>query len=233
MCAIAYYLEDEGIMTTGIALVRENAEVFLPPRLLWVSFPLGRPMGNPNDPEFQTRVLKAGLELLSAEAGPVLEDFPEDAEVADTTPPVCPVSFSRSTDTESWVGQLHRELELLKPWYELSLSRRARTTVGLLNESIEALIETIGNAADDPDQPTDLMYLKSAIEDTKAYYLEAMTAQPGEYNFVHLQQQLWDDTVLGSAMRHLAAHFQRIEKLQVFARVLEPRQALVTGTRHD
>lgn len=57
ICAIAHYLEAEGIMTTGIALIRENAEALQPPRLIRVTFPLGYPLGKPNDPAFQRRVI--------------------------------------------------------------------------------------------------------------------------------------------------------------------------------
>ena len=46
MSALSYYLEREGIMTTGISLVRENTASMRPPRALWVSFPLGRPLGS-------------------------------------------------------------------------------------------------------------------------------------------------------------------------------------------
>ena len=56
-------------MTTGISLVRENAESMRPPRSLWVSFSLGRPLGVPNDSQFQHRVIAAALNLLS-----VIED---------------------------------------------------------------------------------------------------------------------------------------------------------------
>jgi hypothetical protein len=44
---------------------------------LWVPFELGRPLGLPDDPALQTRVLVAALKLLEAEKGPVLEDFVE------------------------------------------------------------------------------------------------------------------------------------------------------------
>lgn len=50
-----------------------------PPRALWVSFDLGRPLGVPGDAAFQTRALTAVLNLLEAPAGPVLVDYPEDA----------------------------------------------------------------------------------------------------------------------------------------------------------
>ena len=79
MSALSDYLEREAIMTTGISLVRENTESMQPPRSLWVTFPLGRPLGKPGDPAFQHRVIAAALELLNCESGPVLADYPEDA----------------------------------------------------------------------------------------------------------------------------------------------------------
>ena len=66
-------------MSTGISLVRENAASLQPPRTLWVSFPLGRPLGVPGDPAFQRRVIQAGLQLLTRSEGPVLQDYAEDA----------------------------------------------------------------------------------------------------------------------------------------------------------
>lgn len=49
-----------------------------PPRALFVPFPFGHPLGEANEPELQTRVMHAALTLLEREAGPVLEDHPED-----------------------------------------------------------------------------------------------------------------------------------------------------------
>jgi hypothetical protein len=77
--ALGHYIEEEGIPTVAIALVRPQAERTRPPRALWVPFELGRPFGPPNDPAFQKRVILATLRLLEAKAGPVLlADFPED-----------------------------------------------------------------------------------------------------------------------------------------------------------
>ena len=67
-------------MTTGISLVRENAAAMRPPRMLWVPFPLGRPLGRAGDAEFQHRVIAHGLDLLHRPSGPVLEDYPEDMD---------------------------------------------------------------------------------------------------------------------------------------------------------
>jgi hypothetical protein len=95
--ALSYYLERDGIMTEGISLVRENSQSMQPPRALWVSLPLvGRP---PGDTEFQHRVIDAALSLLTAEMGPVLVDYPEDAPtVSVDNTPTYPVSFVRLSD---------------------------------------------------------------------------------------------------------------------------------------
>lgn len=69
MSALSYFLERDGLATTGISLVRENTENMQPPRALWVPFPLGRPLGKPGDAAFQHRVIAAGLALLHREKG--------------------------------------------------------------------------------------------------------------------------------------------------------------------
>jgi len=46
-----------------------------PPRALAVPWPLGFPLGAPDDPALQRRVLVAMLELLPRVDVPVLEDF--------------------------------------------------------------------------------------------------------------------------------------------------------------
>ena len=80
---LARALEAQGIATTSISLVREHTEKVKPPRALFVPFPFGHALGRPNDSELQHRVLRAALDLLSAPAGPVLVDFPDDAEPGD------------------------------------------------------------------------------------------------------------------------------------------------------
>ena len=58
--------------------MRLHSENIKPPRALWVPFELGRPLGVPNDAEFQHKVIASAFDLLERDAGPVLEDFPED-----------------------------------------------------------------------------------------------------------------------------------------------------------
>ena len=74
-----------------------------PPRAMWVPFIMGRPFGVPNDPAFQKRVLLAVLKLFEAPAGPLIENYAEDApqsvivgEDEEMEAFACPVNFSRA-----------------------------------------------------------------------------------------------------------------------------------------
>lgn len=79
MGALGHYLEEEGVATTQISLIREHTESIRPPRALWVPFELGRPLGRPGDAGFQLDVLRAALILLESPTGPVLRDYPGEA----------------------------------------------------------------------------------------------------------------------------------------------------------
>ena len=73
--AIAHVLEAQGLTTLTIGSVPEHIENTRPPRGLICHFPLGRPLGRPNDRDFQHRVFAALFTLLEADSGPVLETF--------------------------------------------------------------------------------------------------------------------------------------------------------------
>ena len=66
MSALGHYLEEEGIATAAISLIRPQTERTKPPRALWVPFELGRPFGPPSDPAFQKRVVVSALRLLES-----------------------------------------------------------------------------------------------------------------------------------------------------------------------
>jgi hypothetical protein len=79
-----------------------------PPRALWVPFEWGRPLGVSGNANFQTRVLRAALQLLEAPSGPVVVDFPEDAPPVadDATPLACPISFAPLPE-DLWATRHH------------------------------------------------------------------------------------------------------------------------------
>lgn len=203
MSAIAYFLEDEGIATTGISLVRENTASFRPPRFLWVSFPLGRPLGIPGDSAFQHRVIAHALDLLRRHGGPVLEDFDDDVPPDTQAAFVCPVSFARANDddVDSWVSRLRAEIADLAPWYDAAVNKRGKTTVGILRHAPAQLGVRLGEVLDQDSLPP--LDIKLALEDLKAYYLEAVAAQPGA-SMENRTHWLWRDTALGAAMVVLA-----------------------------
>lgn len=229
MSAIAYFLEEEGIATTGISLVRENTASMRPPRFLWTTFPLGRPLGKPGDPAFQRRVIVAALALLDRPHGPVLEDYPEDApSVALEDHPACPVTFARPTpDASDWGARLHDELLLLRPWYDLSRRRRGRTTVGIAGRAVEALAREVAGLLDAAlPERIDMKALKYAVEDLRAWYSEALTAQPGSHDWRMVQNTLWHETELGRALKRLDERLQEHPQpgMRAFSRILVPRE---------
>ena len=76
MSTLAHVFEAAGLATLTLGSIRKQIESTAPPRGLYCDFPLGRPLGKPNDPDFQHRVLTHAFSLLQA-TEPVLEEFPE------------------------------------------------------------------------------------------------------------------------------------------------------------
>jgi hypothetical protein len=74
---LAHVFEAAGLATVALGSIRDQIYNTAPPRGLWCDFPLGRPLGKPNDPEFQHRVLDHAFGLLSSATEQTVEDFPE------------------------------------------------------------------------------------------------------------------------------------------------------------
>jgi hypothetical protein len=211
---LAHFFEDEGLPTTQISLIRIHTEKTLPPRALWVPFELGRPLGAPNDAAFQKRVLLAALRLLEAPAGPVIEDFPEDAPASPEaiTALACPVNFAQERADLSETGQLcaafKSEMASLRPWYDLAVENHGRTTAGTSGLAVDALADYVCSFLGDtpPENPLPDMHpgfaLKLAAEDLKAYYFEGITAQPSQSaaSSEVLSDWFWGETVAGKAL---------------------------------
>ncbi len=88
MCLTAAELEQQGIATVVIQLLRSVAEKVRPPRALWVPFLHGYPLDVPGDPVRQQAVIDAALRLLE-EGGsepPVLVDFEPPEASAESLP---------------------------------------------------------------------------------------------------------------------------------------------------
>ena len=208
MGGLAYFLEKEGLATTLISLVREHTEAMKPPRALWVPFEFGRPIGAPNDPEFQSRVIMAALTLFEAESGPILEDFPENAPVRGDQMEAwaCPISFPRidddAGDREKLVETFGNEIRQLRSWYDLGLQEKGHTIVGVSGIELDQLGKFISGFLNDepPENPnpelTLPLALKLATDDLKTFYTEAVTAQPGQASATsdELSDWFWSET---------------------------------------
>ncbi len=200
-------------------MIRDHTERIEPPRALWVPFELGRPIGAPDNPQFQTRVVRAALELLECPTGPVLEDFPDD-EPAGTPPEMplaCPVSFAEQVAELDADGELlnafQAEVEGLRNWYDLAVQQRRRPTAdttGLAPEAVADLIAAFARG-EEPDNPLSEVSLgtalKMASEDLKAYYNESVTAQPGRAtDSVSLADWFWGETAAARVLNEVRKH---------------------------
>jgi len=71
-------IERAGITTVSISLLREVTAIIRPPRALFVPYPMGFPLGAPNNPELQHRIIAAALSLLPRTDVPVLAEFQDE-----------------------------------------------------------------------------------------------------------------------------------------------------------
>jgi hypothetical protein len=197
---LAHYFEDEGLASVIVALVREHVVSMRPPRALWVPFELGRPFGPPGEAGLQRRVLRAALALLDRPAaGPLVENL-----VAQD---------SAHNDDHGWrfPGELERgsvlaEANAVLPVWRLARERLGRTTVGISDLAPEAAVEFVARYLSpeplpNPKGMAPVARLRFAIDDIKAFYLEAALAQGGHPSSRQLRDWFWNATLAGNMIR--------------------------------
>ena len=208
-------LEERGFSTVAIASVRPQAEKTRPPRALWTTSQLGRPLGEPGDAMFQRRVLLAALDLLVRTDGPViLEDFNEDppgwldtpgwrapAPVGPTDPPETP---------GAWAAAFGAELSALMPLWRAAQARFGRTTVGLSFQAPAAWPEfaarfLAGELPAVPELDTPALALRMLSDDIKALYGEAAQAEGSAPSARQIDTWFWRQTVAGRLLIALRA----------------------------
>lgn len=196
-------------------MIPQHARRIRPPRCLAVPFELGRPLGVPNDPEFQLQVLRAALVLLAEDTpDPVFEMYATDApvQVEDAGPWACPVNFSSATAEDSRLQKILNEIHLLRPWHDRYLSASGRTSIGLSQLAVEDipgyLLEFLENSGNERILPglSRAEGLKCAAEDLKAYYNEAAVAQPGQAKSREIESWYWNQCEAGRLVRDLKRH---------------------------
>ena len=211
MSALAHYLEEEGLATVAISLIRPQTENTKPPRALWVPFELGRPFGPPGDAAFQRRVILAALGMLERDNGPVIiEDFPDDdprwqPDPGWRPPPIAAPPAAGSA--EALAAQLEAEIPQLQGAHQRWVAQYGRTAVGLCGLSISECGRYVADwlCGKAPPSPREAfsgpLMLRFAVDDVKAYYLEAAGA--GKPSSRQLGDWFWNETAAGAAIHAL------------------------------
>lgn len=181
MGVLAHVFEAAGIATVGISLVRQQAETVKAPRLLHCQFPLGRPLGRPNDPTFQHDVLRRAFALLERTDVPVLVDHPVTIDDEAAQPLACPLPPVFDLDVPAPVA----EVRGLRAAYDRQLATSGRTLLGRVAEAdgIEALVERFVRIADGATLSSvglDEHGVVAASQDVRAYFEEAALAMSGD-----------------------------------------------------
>jgi hypothetical protein len=208
--ALGHYLEEEGLATVAIALIRPQAENTKPPRALWVPFELGRPFGPPREAAFQKRVMLTALRLLERDDGPVLiEDFAYDdpRAIPDPAwqPPFIPPSVAAGP-SESLPSGLEAEILLLQGAHQRWMTQYRRTTVGLsglvMADCARYVADWLRGKA--PASPRDgfsaPLILRFAIDDLKAFCLEAASAGDARPSSRQLGDWFWNETATAAGL---------------------------------
>ena len=221
MSALGHYLEEEDIATVAVVSIRPQAENTKPPRALWVPFELGRPYGPPNDPALQRRVVLAALGMLVEDGGPVrIIDFPDDDPRARPDPawqpPFIPATVATGS-AESLASRLEAEILLLEGAHRRWMEQSGRSTVGLsglaIGDSARYVAAWLRGKA--PPCPRDRfsapLILRFAVDDLKAYCLEAAASGSAKPSSLQLTDWFWNETATGAAIHILRELLQTQE----------------------
>jgi len=209
-------IETRGVATVVIGLFRPHMQATKPPRGLWVPFPLGRPLGEPDDQAFQLQVLRAALLLLERRNGPViLEDFSADApsmtDAAGWRPKIVLPSRPdmKAASPADWIEPLCMEIASILPHARATRHRLRRTIVGnsrlepndwppyatqFLDGRIpESMVADLSSA----------VLLRYIADDIKALYMEAALAAEGAPSIVQINRWFWGKTLASDFLRAL------------------------------
>ena len=210
---LARALEAEGVATIAISMVREHTEKVKPPRALFVPFPFGHALGRPGDAALQHRVLAAALALLDEPAGPVLRDFPDDAEPGAEPP--APTQASAIAPAASIpddpVAEVMTLLATRMQWLETSGGRTAFGLAGVPVERVGDVVRFLeafaaGRDADRPERPRELPlpgFIRYCADDLKALYVEARMAAKPMASGDEIARWFWAETAAGQLLRRV------------------------------
>jgi hypothetical protein len=205
VCVLAHYLENAGIATTVISLVRLHSEKIKPPRALFVPFELGRPLGDPHDVAGQTDVLRAALTLLD-HTGPeaLLADYPDTAPgaTADWKP-----AFELPITGELSAAALTAEYTAIIPQYLAQTKKTGRSTFGTSGLTPDEVIALVSDLLNGGQTRATSKLIRFAVDDLKSLYLEAACLDQPPLSSAQLSGWFWRHTFAARAIAKLRADF--------------------------
>jgi hypothetical protein len=180
--------------------MRFIAERMRTPRALYVDFPLGWPVGQPLNAEFQHRVLQAAFELLLRPSGPVLEDFSERIESKPGEPLSCPMPARFDPNLHPAVD----EAQALRSPYNRAVRKNGRTSVGRVIDA-DQIPEVLGKLAriaeGEPWEEQGLDAIMMVVHDIRAYYEElAFEIADGPIVAYGAERWFYDETEAGKVL---------------------------------
>ena len=222
MSVLGHVFESAGLSTVSVALVREYAEKVKPPRALFAPFPFGHPLGKPNDPEYQHKVIAAAFDLLKRPSGPVLDEFE-----ADERPPALVQASAVGNSTVNGDGNAADEVTATRELYErwvadhdgrtlVGLSRipqrRFRGTIRFLEEYAQK------GSADMKERPPDVsipQFLRYCVDDLKAFYYEARMAQRPNATEEDIHSWFWGETATARLIKDVAKRMNEADDAEL------------------
>jgi len=206
---VARRLEEAGLVTVGISLIREHSEKLKPPRALWVPFPFGLPLGHPDDIVEQRAVLDAVLALLDEASVPVLRDYAGELAEGETGTSIQAAAVEPSVV----VLDLADEVTMMRRYWEQWSERSGRTAVGVSGVApvrfrgvvrfLEAFVKGEERHVPERGDTALPLFIRYCVDDLRVLYLEArLVMKPGEAQ-ADTQRWFWAETALGSFLRTL------------------------------
>ena len=185
-------------------------------------FPLGRPLGVADDPEFQRDVLRSALKLLETATEPTIADYPHEAPDGDGEGVwACAIELP-TPEMSELESAVRSEVDLLMPRYQEARRQRGRSTFGMsgaTDDEIDKVVsfaiavaegsgfEDVPSAASGPNWRHAMpMLVRFVAEDLRAFYQEAVTSEGGSRPPSQREMHTWifQETALGRLLKQIA-----------------------------
>lgn len=144
--------------------------------------------------------------LLEREEGPVLVDYPHDVFEDGEEPAACPVSFTTAFsprgEADLLLSRFRDEILAMRNWYDLAKKKSGRTTTGISGLDADGIgilftdfLKHRGETVPSVEGQALADALTKASQDLIDYYLEAVSAQPGQTtSSAALADWFWGET---------------------------------------